>query len=369
MSGDFLKRLSDVLAKWLSDIGETLAYVESRLDECLHPDFVSACVSAAARYKAYSEELEYWARNFLGPQGLQLMEKIDYVGTNIDVVEAKCKLAQTSGGCVSYREVLTPLRRVKTGVEVIRAMLTTSRETASQAPPQPQPSGHAPVPPTTAPTADSPQQAPQQISPHSPSPPPPPGGASIEPRAAQQTPPPQPQTPTQPPRMRPARPLAELNKELLEAVRAGDVQRVRELLEAGANPNARDKDGLTPLHWAASEGHADIVKILLEHGADPNTKIKYGWTPLHYASREGHADVVKLLLEHGADPNTKKDDGLTPLHVAAFSGHADVVKLLLEHGADPNARNYLGWTPLDVAEGQVRDVLERWTRQRRLFSW
>jgi len=85
-------------------------------------------------------------------------------------------------------------------------------------------------------------------------------------------------------------------------------------------------------------GHLEVVKLLLEHGADPNVKNRDGKTPLHNAASEGHLEVVKLLLERGADPNVKDDDGNTPLHNAAWRGHLEVVKLLLEHGADPNVQ-------------------------------
>jgi cytohesin len=142
--------------------------------------------------------------------------------------------------------------------------------------------------------------------------------------------------------------------DLHSAASAGDVERVRELLKKGANPNVRDEFGYTPLHWAAYEGHVDVVKLLLKHGANLNARDEDGWTPLHRAASRGHVEVVKLLLEHGADPNIK-GAGYTPLHVAAYVGYVEVVKLLLEHGADPNIKNKSGSTPLHFAafEGHV----------------
>ena len=126
--------------------------------------------------------------------------------------------------------------------------------------------------------------------------------------------------------------------ELREAARNGDLIKVQTALENGANPNAKDNNGLTPLHIAARNGHVEIVKLLLEHGANPNTKNDYGWTPLHYASYRGHVEIVKLLLERSANPNTKDNNGWTPLHIAAHKGDVEIVKLLLERSANPNTK-------------------------------
>ena len=156
--------------------------------------------------------------------------------------------------------------------------------------------------------------------------------------------------------------------DLHSAASAGDVKRVKELLEKGADPNARDEDGRTPLYWAAFRGHVEVVKLLLEHGADPNAEDEAGRTPLHAAMFYGcievakhvymHClqqrqvslvEVVKLLLQHGADPDARDKYGRTPLHDAACLGHVEIVKLLLELGADPNAQDKNGETPLHTA--------------------
>ena len=95
---------------------------------------------------------------------------------------------------------------------------------------------------------------------------------------------------------------------------AGDV---RACLRAGADPEARDKDGSTPLHWAASEGHAGAIAALLEAGADPDAQVLGGWTPLHVAAGEDRAGAITALLEGGADPSARKENGDTPFDVIA----------------------------------------------------
>jgi serine/threonine protein kinase len=147
--------------------------------------------------------------------------------------------------------------------------------------------------------------------------------------------------------------------ELLEAAEYGDLIKVRIALKKGANPNAKDKYGLTPLHWAASLGHVEIVKLLLERGANPNTKDNKGRTPLHEAASLGHVEIVKLLLKRGANPNTKDNYGSTPLHEAAQKGRVEIVRVLLEYGADPRIADNEGRIPLDYAkDSTIRSLLE-----------
>jgi ankyrin repeat protein len=129
----------------------------------------------------------------------------------------------------------------------------------------------------------------------------------------------------------------------------GNVEAIRLLLEKGADPTAQDKDGKTPLHFASRSGNVEAIRLLLEKGADPTAQDKHGKTPLHFASRSGNVEAIRLLLEKGADPTAQDKHGKTPFHFASRLGNVEAIRLLLEKGADPTAQDKYGKTPLHFA--------------------
>ena len=115
------------------------------------------------------------------------------------------------------------------------------------------------------------------------------------------------------------------------------------------NKNPADNEGLTPLHFAASNGHMNIVKYIAEHLEDKNPSTNDGWTPLHSAAYDGHLEIFKCIAEHLDDKNPATNDGWTPLHSAAQEGHLEVVKYIAEHLGDNNPVAQNGSTPKSLA--------------------
>ena len=89
--------------------------------------------------------------------------------------------------------------------------------------------------------------------------------------------------------------------ELIEAIRSGNRSSVEELIKAGIDLTQQDKQGWTPLNWAAGSGHLEIVELLLENGADPLAVGRDLRTPQMIALAAGHAEVVKRLRRAEAD--------------------------------------------------------------------
>ena len=142
------------------------------------------------------------------------------------------------------------------------------------------------------------------------------------------------------------------NISLHKAAAQGNLARMKELLDAGANVNAPAKDGKTPLHLATMCGQEAVVKLLLGvSDIEVNASDKCGATPLHWAAENGHVEVVRLLLGvSGIEVNASDIYGGTPLHLAAKNGQEGVVKLLLGiPGIEVNAANNFSSTPLHHA--------------------
>ncbi|MDD1415851.1 ankyrin repeat domain-containing protein, partial [Dolichospermum sp. ST_con] len=120
------------------------------------------------------------------------------------------------------------------------------------------------------------------------------------------------------------------------------------LIQAGANVNAKDGKGGTPLHYLGkSEKNA---RLLLGRGAKVNVRNQNGDTPLHNLFRQKTAAVMKLLIDQGAQVNARNQEQMTPLH---FADNADITELLIRSGADVNARSNQNWTPLHYAASNL----------------
>jgi uncharacterized protein len=163
----------------------------------------------------------------------------------------------------------------------------------------------------------------------------------------------------------------------------GKLEIVQILIQAGADVNARDKTGGTPLMKAATvpdaenisellKRKAEIIRELLKAGADPQLQDNFGGTPweqaiiknqqelvvafegvketqMIVAASTGDVSVVKKMIEEGADVNYKDSDGWSALSEASLAGQVDVLKLLIDSHVDVNLKHQKGWTALMVA--------------------
>jgi ankyrin repeat protein len=177
------------------------------------------------------------------------------------------------------------------------------------------------------------------------------------------------------------------------------VELVRFLLDEGADIEAANGGGFTPLHLAAHGGHRDVVTLLLEKGADINAvnqqmnmtvldfaflaeiqagkldvapfliekgaefdvnkKNRFGYTNLDMAIVFGYVEGAEYLLGFGPDINSRRQDGKTPLINAISRGRPEIARLLIENGADVNATDAEGSPPVywAVNKGQA-DIAE-----------
>jgi cytohesin len=144
-----------------------------------------------------------------------------------------------------------------------------------------------------------------------------------------------------------------------------DGRSLRELVEGGLDVCAPIYEfGWTLLHSAAISLGADVgmeqrVRYLVEHGADPNARARTmygdGWTPVHLAAWEGDDGMLKALLAAGGDPNARTSGGSTALSLAIEIGWASIVRILLAYGADPCLVVGRGETCRDLARRTVRE--------------
>lgn len=167
-----------------------------------------------------------------------------------------------------------------------------------------------------------------------------------------------------------------IDRQLLTAAQQGDEKKVIQLLKKGADVKAKDDDGNTALHNAATPkiasvliaagaslhaknfdfdmtpifyATADVAKVLTASGANVNEKARKGITPLTWAVYWDQKEKIKLLIAKGADVNAGDEEGRTALQTAANWDKTELAKLFIDNGADVNAKDNLCWTALHWA--------------------
>ncbi len=137
------------------------------------------------------------------------------------------------------------------------------------------------------------------------------------------------------------------SEKLYAAIRAGDLQSLKALLNEGASPNARDSREITPLMYAAEIGSVAGMRLLIERGADVNAQNAFGATALMWSASD--IQKARLLIAHGADVNIAAKSGKTALLIALSRRCPEVARLLLAKGADRAAVDKKGTTALLAA--------------------
>ncbi|MDE0529190.1 MAG: ankyrin repeat domain-containing protein, partial [Truepera sp.] len=142
-----------------------------------------------------------------------------------------------------------------------------------------------------------------------------------------------------------------------EFFESATLEQLEGCLDAGAEVNARDGGGFTPLHNAAGwSANPAIIETLVAAGVEVNVRGRVNFTPLHNAAWwNANPAVIEALVAAGAEVNARDRDGDTPLHDAArFSDNPAIITALLDAGADEAARDDDGKIPWDYARNRAQ---------------
>lgn len=139
------------------------------------------------------------------------------------------------------------------------------------------------------------------------------------------------------PAAKPAAPIRQQAGDLLRSVRDGDIDGTRLILQAGTNPDIRDRRGWTPLMYAASKGYKVLVPSLLEARSSLDLQAADGATALFLAVLQGHEEIAEMLVRAGADPTIKGPTGRTPIDVARVRKLVKTFALLKRASTDHSA--------------------------------
>ena len=136
---------------------------------------------------------------------------------------------------------------------------------------------------------------------------------------------------------------------VIESKKKNKYEVLIKMLDLGSDPNIRDSNGWTALHYACQLGDFESVKILKEKGAIIDAYSNNKRTPLHLASIQGYYEIVQFLLESGSDQDFQDELGCTPLHLASKKGHVKCIEILLAADADLYCLDFRSWNILHYA--------------------
>lgn len=142
---------------------------------------------------------------------------------------------------------------------------------------------------------------------------------------------------------------------MVAAAKGGDAETVKEGLQAGFDPNYKDRQGNSLLIHAAANSNAEVVLVLLKGGADPMMRNKSGDDALNYGAIKGNLSIVQQMVKAGVPVNRKQ--GWQPLSYAVYGKSLDVFNYLMDQGADPNGNNPSQASALMIAAQQGQEEM------------
>lgn len=152
-----------------------------------------------------------------------------------------------------------------------------------------------------------------------------------------------------------------INMEIIDATRDGDVAGIHDALARGADINAVDKHEWTAVMWAAYDGRHDCLTALIAAGADVNRTDNCGRTAVMLAKHDVKQDCLTALIAAGANIDTTDKYGCTLAMRAAVKGHHDVVTILIAAGVDIEQKDNDGRSTLDIIQKNGwSDALAAW---------
>ncbi|QPJ62439.1 MAG: hypothetical protein G3M70_11380 [Candidatus Nitronauta litoralis] len=141
-------------------------------------------------------------------------------------------------------------------------------------------------------------------------------------------------------------PVNRIDRQLIDAAENNEADKIKQLLQQGANVDSQDLRGRSALLIAVDKNHIETARLLIEAGADVNLQDRIQDSPLLLAGAEGTLEILNMILQANPDFGLYNRYGGTALIPACERGHVKVVKALLQTKTDINHVNYLGWTAL-----------------------
>ncbi len=151
------------------------------------------------------------------------------------------------------------------------------------------------------------------------------------------------------------------NRQLILASQSGNLEQIKEAIANKADIDLINKNDVScpcsPITYAATNGHLEVVKELIKAGANPNAE-EYSWSPLIASIAGKHTDITRELIDAGAEVNIYEQEGATPLMYAVRQNDIETVGILIAEGANVNTKDFYGKTALmQATDEEIQNLL------------